>query len=121
MRRGLVIDDSRVIRKVACRLLKEFDISADEAEDAESALAACRLSMPDLILLDGDAPGLNSSDFVRTLRKGHGGEKPRVLYCVTEIDVAHIGQVLHAGANHYILKPFDRIAMRQRLADLDLA
>lgn len=121
MRQGLVIDDSRVTRKVACRLLEEFDISADEAEDAEGALVACRSSMPDLILLDGDAPGVNSLDFVRTLRREPGGDKPRVLYCVTEIEVAHIGQVLHAGANHYILKPYDRIAMRQRLVDLDLA
>src|SRR5690349_3009225 len=100
MRKGLVVDDSRIIRKIACRLLGEFDISAEEAEDGESGLASCRMAMPDLLLLDGDAPGLNCADFVRTLRRESGGSKPLILYCVTEIDVPHISQVLHAGANH---------------------
>lgn len=121
MRKCLVVDDSRIIRKVACRILEEFDISADEAEDGPTALAACRNSMPDLLLLDGDAPGLNAADFVRHLRREEGGDKPLVLYCVTEIDVSHISQVLHAGANHYVLKPFDRVALRNRLSDLGLA
>ena len=121
MRRGLVVDDSRIVRKVACHLLKEFDISAEEADDGESGLASCRTSMPDLLLLDGDAPGLNSVEFVRTLRRESGGQKPLVLYCVTEIDVFHISQVLHAGANHYLLKPFGRTALRGRLVDLGLA
>ena len=121
MRKCLVVDDSRIIRKIACRILEEFQISAEEAEDAPTALAACRLSMPDLLLLDGDAPGLNAADFVRTLRREQGGGKPKVLYCVTEIDVPHISQVLHAGANHYVLKPYDRTALRGRLSDLGLA
>jgi two-component system chemotaxis response regulator CheY len=121
MRRCLVVDDSRVIRKIACRILEEFEITGEEAEDGESALQACRVAMPELLLLDGDAPGLNSAEFVRALRREKGGDKPLVLYCVTEIDVPHISGVLHAGANHYMLKPYDRIAMRNRLADLGLA
>jgi two-component system chemotaxis response regulator CheY len=121
MRRCLVVDDSRVIRKIACRILEELEFSAEEAEDAESALQVCRTAMPDLILLDADIPNLHGADFVRTLRRERGGDKPLVLYCVTEIDVPHITQVLSSGANEYMLKPYDRIGMRSKLADVGLA
>jgi two-component system chemotaxis response regulator CheY len=121
MRRCLVVDDSRVVRKIACRILEEFEFTVDEAEDSESALHACRGVMPEVLLLDGDLAHLNGADFVRALRREKGGDKPLVLYCVTEVDVPHITGVLGAGANNYMLKPYDRIAMRAALAELGFA
>jgi two-component system chemotaxis response regulator CheY len=121
MRRCLIVDDSRVVRKIACRLLEEFEFTAEEAEDGESALHACRSNMPDVLLLDGGIASLNGADFVRTLRREKGGDKPLVLYCVSELDVPHITNVLGAGANNYMLKPYDRIAMHAMLAELGLA
>jgi len=121
MRRCLVVDDSRVVRKIACRLLEEFDFTTEEAEDSESALHACRAVMPDIVMLDGDIANLSAADFVRALRREQGGDKPLVLYCVTEADVPHITGVLTAGANNYLLKPYDRIAIRAMLAELGFA
>ena len=56
MKTCLLVDDSRVIRKVACRILQELSIDASEAESGAEALMACRTRMPDLILLDGQLP-----------------------------------------------------------------
>src|SRR5260221_13818948 len=114
MRRCLVVDDSRVIRTIACRILKEFEITGEGVEDGASALHACRTDMPDLLLLDADAPGLNCAEFVRTLRRENGGDKPLFLYCVTANDVPPIRPILHPGAKHYILKPYDRVPIRNR-------
>jgi two-component system chemotaxis response regulator CheY len=121
MRRCLVVDDSRVVRKIACRILEEFEFTTEEAEDSESALHACRGVMPDVVMLDGDVANMSAADFVRTLRREKGGDKPLVLYCVTEADEAHITGVLTAGANNYMLKPYDRIAIRAVLAELGFA
>jgi len=116
----LVVDDSRVIRKVACRILEELSFTTDEAEDQISALERCRVRMPDVILFDGDLPSGVGIDFVRTLRREQDGAKPRIVYCTTEIDETHIGHALAAGANDYMLKPYDRSSMRAKLTEIGL-
>ena len=121
MKHCLVVDDSRVIRKVACRILSDLRFETDEAEDGVSALAACRTKMPELILLDGSMPNMNGIEFLKTLRREKGGERPVVLFCTTENDVAHLSEALGAGANEYIIKPFDRRIIEAKLADVGLA
>ncbi len=56
MKSCLVVDDSRVIRKVACRILSDLGFQTAEAEDGITALEACRASMPEMILLDWSMP-----------------------------------------------------------------
>ena len=65
----LLVDDSRVIRKVARRILEDLDFECREAADGSEALKACRQDMPDLILLDWNMPVMNGLDFLKTLRK----------------------------------------------------
>ncbi len=117
----LVVDDSRVIRKVACRILEDLSFGADEAEDQQSALDLCRVRMPDVIFFDGDLPSGNGIDFVRVLRREQGGDKPVIVYCVTEMDQTIVGHALGAGANEYMLKPYDRSAIREKLAAVGFA
>lgn len=116
----LVVDDSRVIRKVACRLLEEFAFSTDEADDQVSALERCRAHMPDIILFDGDLPSGVGIDFVRCVRREQGGDKPRIIYCTTEVDDTLISHALTAGATDYMLKPYDRTGIRAKLAEIGL-
>jgi two-component system chemotaxis response regulator CheY len=116
----LVVDDSRVIRKIACRILEELAFTADEAEDQEQALERCRAQMPDLVLFDGDLPNGNGVDFIRALRRERNGQKPLVVFCVTEVDPTFVGHALGAGANEYMLKPYDRTGIRAKLADIGL-
>jgi len=121
MRNCLVVDDSRVIRKVACRILQDLRYETSEAEDGLAALAACRSRMPELILLDWNMPNMNGIEFLKTLRRERGGQLPVVVFCTTENDVAHITEALGAGANEYIMKPFDRGIVEAKLAEVGMA
>lgn len=118
MKSCLVVDDSRVIRKVACRILADLGFATAEAEDGVTALEACRQTMPDMILLDWSMPNMTGIEFLRALRRDRGGDKPVVVFCTTENDVAHITEALGAGANEYIMKPFDRAIIEAKLAEV---
>jgi two-component system chemotaxis response regulator CheY len=120
MKNCLIVDDSRVIRKVACRILQDLKFATDEAEDGLVALAACRSKMPELILLDWSMPNMNGIEFLKSLRRERGGDQPVVVFCTTENDVAHINEALGAGANEYVMKPFDREIIAAKLAEIGL-
>jgi two-component system chemotaxis response regulator CheY len=106
MKTCLIVDDSSVIRKVARRILEGLDFEIAEAENGEEAIEACRRQMPEAILLDWNMPKMDGYEFLRVLRRLPGGDQPKVVFCTTENDVAHIARALHAGANEYIMKPF---------------
>lgn len=120
MKQCLVVDDSRVIRKIACRIFEELNFEAEEAENGHVALEICRQHMPDLILLDGNMPNLNGVEFLRTLRREPHGKKPVIVFCTTENDVPQITAALGAGANDHMTKPFDREVIKNKLADIGL-
>jgi len=120
MRQCLVIDDSRVIRKVARKILEEMRFAIDEAEDGASALEICRKKMPDAILLDSNMPTMSGIEFLRALRREPSGKKPVVVLCTCEHDVAQITEAIEAGANEYIMKPFDRQLMQKTFAEAGL-
>ncbi len=120
MTQALVVDDSAVIRKVARRIFEGMQFETTEAEDGQKALSACKFLMPDVILLDWNMPVMDGFAFLRELRKMPGGTKPKVLFCTTENDVAHIARAMHAGADDYILKPFDRDIMKTKFEEIGL-
>ena len=107
MKSCLIVDDSKVVRMVARKILEGFDFSISEAEHGKAAMEACRLEMPDVILLDWNMPVMNGIDFLRELRSMGGENQPVVVLCTTENDVAQISEAISAGANEYIMKPFD--------------
>ena len=111
MRSCLIVDDSSVVRKVARRLLEDLDYVVDEAEDGQEAIDKCRQEMPDAILLDWNMPIMSGLEFLKLLRAYIGGEKPRVIYCTVENDVGTIALALKAGADDYMMKPFDRTVL----------
>jgi two-component system chemotaxis response regulator CheY len=120
MRTCLVVDDSRVIRKVARRILEDIGYEIAEAADGMEALAWCRASMPDAILLDWNMPVMSGIEFLRRLRAEPEGHTPVVVFCTVENDVAHIREALEAGANEYIMKPFDGDIIAAKLAEAGL-
>ncbi len=121
MRQCLVVDDSRVIRKVACNILNALGFDALEADGGAAALDACRLRMPDAILLDLQMPCMSGLEFVRSLRRQAGGERPFVVLCTTENDVIRLTEALNAGADEYVMKPFDRENLAAKLAQISAA
>ena len=120
MKTCLVVDDSSVIRKVARRILEGLDFQISEAENGEEAIENCKNRLPDAILLDWNMPKMDGYDFLRVLRRLPGGDKPKVVFCTTENDVAHIARALHAGANEYIMKPFDKDIVEAKFQEVGL-
>lgn len=116
MKTCLVVDDSSVVRKVARRILENLKVEATEAEGGQQALDQCQQAMPDIIILDYHMPGMGTVEFLSTLRGLTQGKKPFVVYCTTENDAADITRTIAAGADDYVIKPFDREALRTKLA-----
>ena len=107
MKRCLIVDDSRVVRKVAGRIISDLQFDILEAGDGAEALKMCRENMPEAVLLDWNMPVMNGLDFLRALRREEGGQDPVVVFCSTENDAEHIGEAMRSGANEFIMKPFD--------------
>ena len=120
MKTWLVVDDSRVVRKVARKILEGLDFSCDEAEDGQQAMERCLKQMPDAILLDWNMPVMTGIEFLRRLRKMSGGDAPRVVFCTTENDLAHIQEALSSGADEYIMKPFDSDIIQNKFVQVGL-
>jgi two-component system chemotaxis response regulator CheY len=120
MKTCLVVDDSSVIRKVARRILEGLQFTIQEAEDGQQALDCCRRTMPDAVLLDWNMPVMDGYDFLKALRRLPGGDQPKVVFCTTENDVVHIARALHAGANEYIMKPFDKEIVEAKFQEVGL-
>jgi two-component system, chemotaxis family, chemotaxis protein CheY len=120
MKTCLIVDDSSVIRKVARRILEGLEFQIFEAEDGEQALDVCRAQMPDAVLLDWNMPKMDGYEFLRVLRRLPDGDRPKMVFCTTENDVAHIARALHAGANEYIMKPFDKDIVEAKFQEVGL-
>ncbi|WP_421790631.1 response regulator [Hyphobacterium sp.] len=120
MKTCLVVDDSRVIRKVARRIVESLKFHCEEAPDGAAALEHCRSGMPDAILLDRNMPVMNGIDFVKALRQEPDGDQPVVVFCTTENDVPSITEALRAGVDEYIMKPFDSDIVQSKFQQVGL-
>lgn len=120
MKHCLVVDDSTVIRKISRRILEEMAFRVSEAEDGQKALHACKIEMPDVVLLDWNMPIMDGYEFLTHLRQMPGGEGPRIIFCTTENDLEHISRALLAGANEYIMKPFDKDIVAAKFQEVGL-
>jgi two-component system chemotaxis response regulator CheY len=121
MRSCLVVDDSKVIRKVARHILETLNFEVDEAEDGREALDRCETAMPDVILLDWNMPVMSGMEFLRALRQAGHTVRPKVVFCTTENDIAHIRAAIEAGADEYVMKPFDRDTLESKLQIVGVA
>ena len=120
MKHVLIVDDSSVIRKVAKRILENLNLQTSEAENGQKALEACTFLMPDAILLDWNMPIMDGYQFLREIRKIPDGTKPKVVFCTTENDIAHIARAMHSGADEYIMKPFDTDILRTKFEQIGM-
>ena len=120
MKTCLVVDDSLVVRKIARRILEEMAFHIVEAEDGEKALEVCKGAMPDAVLLDWNMPVMDGYEFLGHLRRLPGGDVPKVVFCTTENGMDHITRALEAGANEYIMKPFDKDIVAAKFQEVGL-
>ena len=120
MKSCLVVDDSKVIRKVARGILEELNFEITEAVDGKEALDVCLSSMPDAVLLDWNMPVMDGLEFLKSLRASDGGDRPIVVFCTTENDLDHITRAIQSGADEYIMKPFDKEIIEAKFSQVGL-
>ncbi|MEW9804532.1 response regulator [Mesorhizobium marinum] len=121
MKRCLFVDDSAVIRKVAKRILGGPDLQIIEAATGFDAIAVCVTDMPDIIVVDGALPDMTSVEFIRRVRGIDGQVKPQIVISLTEVDIAAIMRAKRAGAQGYLLKPFNRPQLLDRFRTIQAA
>jgi two-component system, chemotaxis family, chemotaxis protein CheY len=114
----LIVDDSRIIRKVSRRIVEGLGFEVDEAADGSEALAFCGGVMPGVILLDWSMPVMDGLTFLRRLRTLPGGGAPKVLFCTIETRAERIAEALSVGADDYVMKPFDGEILTSKFAEV---
>jgi len=121
IRRSLVVDDTRVVRKVARKIFEDLGFSVAEAVDGQDAVTKVKATLPEVILLDWNMPVMNGIEFLKALRREFGPGNPPVLFCTTENDISFIEQAIEHGAQEFIMKPFDADILMGKFAQVGLA
>ncbi len=120
MKRCMFVDDSSVIRKVAKRILGP-DMLVIEADSGHEALRMCSTDMPDVIVVDNTLEDMETADLIRSLRSLATATVPQILVSLVEVDIGAIMRAKRAGAQGYLLKPFNRSQLIERFRTLNLA
>ena len=101
-------------------MLEAQGFEVDEAADGAEALAWCATATPDLIVLDWNMPVMDGLTFLKRLRAQPGGNASKVLFCSIETEAARIDEALAAGADDYVMKPFDGDILASKVAEIGL-
>lgn len=115
MARCVVIEDSSRVREIAIELLGELGIAAEGVPGAEEGTRMIEASPPEFVLLDWDLPKLGALDVLSAMAQSGIVPKPKIILMATENDPKQFAMARAAGANHYVLKPFDRNDLAQAL------
>jgi two-component system chemotaxis response regulator CheY len=117
----LVVDDSSTIRRIIASLFRELKFDVSEAPTGAHAVEHCKSHCPDVVMLDWNMPVMDGISCLRALRAMTLPHRPVVVMCTTESDISKIQEALTAGADEYIMKPFDRDVLLDKLSQLELA
>jgi two-component system chemotaxis response regulator CheY len=116
MKKALVVDDSKAIRKIERKYLEELGFEVLEAENGKEALEVLK-EHPDisLILLDWHMPIMNGYEFLKTLRANPQYQEIKVMMVTTENQQKSVIDAIMAGANEYLMKPFDKEMLETKI------
>ena len=117
MRIFLIAEDAPVVRKVARRLIEDLGFVVVEASTAEEAWRICHDNMPDAAIIDWDMPGGDSIETIRQIRLLPDSDNLKILYSTSEVMLAEMTKAKRAGANGFLLKPFNRKLLIQKLSE----
>ncbi len=116
----LIVDDSKIVRKVMRKIIEPLGFAILEAEDGQQALDAFEQDEIALVMLDWNMPVMNGMEFLLALRARTDLTQPMVVFCTTENEFTKIQEALMNGANEYVMKPFDEEIIRGKLEQLGL-
>ena len=120
MQSCLIVDDSKVVRKLERRIMEELGFTVTEVEDGKQAAEYCAAQKPKLIMLDWHMPVMNGLEFLKVLRAMPDGNVPKVIFCTTESEMSNIMQAMTEGADEYVMKPFDAEIIRGKLQQIGM-
>ena len=117
MPKAVVVDDSRAIRMILAKTLREIGFEVIEAANGKEALAAVEAEKNALrlVLTDWNMPEINGMDLLKRLRANPENSSLVVIMVTTETELAQMGAALEAGANEYIMKPFTKDILVEKL------
>jgi two-component system chemotaxis response regulator CheY len=117
MPKALIVDDSRTIRLILKRFLVEMGYDVREAANGREALAAIETEQDkvSLVLTDWNMPEMDGLEFVKRLRRNPELASLRVVMVTTETELDHMVLALDAGANEYVMKPFTKDILKEKL------
>ena len=119
--RALVVDDSKAMRMILENALKEIGFEVSGVGDGQLALAHLNAgAQVDLMLVDWNMPVMNGYDLVCAVRSNVMLSETVIMMVTTETSMTNIEKALNAGANEYLMKPFTRDVLLEKLAMLGL-
>ena len=114
--RALIVDDSRATRTIIKRILNEVGFEVFEAADGLEALRRLKeIGQADVLLVDWNMPEMNGYDLVLAVRSDHQYDKVPLMMVTSETEIGQMAKVLAAGANEYVMKPFTKEAIAEKL------
>ncbi len=114
--RALVIDDSKSIRSILSKILMEIGFIVEEAGNGLEALDVIKKEKVDLALVDWNMPDMNGYEFIQEVRKDNTYKDMRMMMVTTETEMNKVVEALEAGANEYVMKPFTKEMIIEKLA-----
>ena len=120
--RALVIDDSKTMRMIVGNILKQIGFEVAEAKHGREALEVLKQAGSfDMAMVDWNMPEMNGYDFIVAVRSDHSLDNLRLVMVTTETEMSHVAQALSAGANEYVMKPFNKEIILEKLNVLGIA
>ncbi len=115
--RALIVDDSRATRTIIKRMLADFGFEVVEATDGVDALRRLKeIGQADVLLVDWNMPEMNGYDLVCTIRGDRQYDKVPLMMVTSETEMGQMARALEAGANEYVMKPFTKEVIAEKLA-----
>jgi len=119
--KALIVDDSRAMRAIISKLLREVGFEVHEAKSGVEALVSlAKLKSVDLVLVDWNMPEMDGHEFLKRVRKDPQWAELRLMMVTTESELSQVTVALEAGADEYLMKPFDKEALLEKLILLGL-
>lgn len=117
---ALVIDDSKSIRSILAKILLGVGFTVEEAANGLEALDLIKKEKVDLALVDWNMPDMDGREFILAVRKNSAYKDMRMMMVTTETAITKVAEALEAGADEYIMKPFTREMILEKLVLMGL-
>lgn len=115
-KRALVVDDSRVIRMIVTRALVELGFETEEAGNGREALELLKKgALPSVMMVDWNMPEMSGLEMVSTVRADPALSEVKLIMITSENEVERVQTALEAGADEYIMKPFSKDMIQEKL------